>query len=301
MALGNLAFDDCGIDTQDEMGQMADSLRKVVGKMRRSMATIGGYAQSLVGSSRELSGMSQQMAHHARETTEQVNLVASSADEVNHSIHSAASSAEEMGASVVQVASNASEAARVAQAGVTHIQATDASVAKLGESISEIGNVVKIITTIAEQTNLLALNASIEAAHAREAGKGFAVVAGEVKKLADATVEAIKDIQEKVEAIQRDAQESALAIGGITSIITQINDLQDLIAASTGEQSQAAGEIGVSTSHSAAGSSRIAEGIAGVAAAARGTADCASGLQTASAELGRIASELESLVSEFTY
>ena len=63
-------------------------------------------------------------------------------------------------------------------------QATTNTVSKLGDSSTEIGQVIKVITSIAQQTNLLALNATIEAARAGEAGKGFAVVANEVKELA---------------------------------------------------------------------------------------------------------------------
>ena len=78
---------------------------------------------------------------------------------------------------------------------------TNQVVSKLGDSSTEIGQVIKVITSIAQQTNLLALNATIEAARAGEAGKGFAVVANEVKELAKQTAKATEDISRKIEAI----------------------------------------------------------------------------------------------------
>src|SRR5439155_3863762 len=136
----------------------------------------------------------------------------------------------EMGASIREIAKNAGEAARVADASVAVARSTGGTVTRLGESSAEIGKVIKVISGIAEQTNLLALNATIEAARAGEAGKGFAVVAHEVKELAKETALATEEIGRKIEAIQVDTRGAVEAIGQISAVITQINDISNTIA-----------------------------------------------------------------------
>jgi hypothetical protein len=100
------------------------------------------------------------------------------------------------------------------------VQITNATVAKLGESSAEIGQVIKVITSIAQKTDLLALNATVEAARAGEVGAGFAVVANEVKELANETAKATQQITQKIHAIQVDTEKSNEALTEISSVIT---------------------------------------------------------------------------------
>jgi methyl-accepting chemotaxis protein len=189
----------------------------------------------------------------------------------------------------------------VAKNAVSVAHSTNETVKKLGESSSEIGNVVKVITSIAQQTNLLALNATIEAARAGEAGKGFAVVANEVKELAKQTAKATEDIGQKIEAIQGDAKGAVKAIEEIGTIISQINDISNSIASAVEEQTVTTNEIGRSVAEAAKGVGDIARNIGGVAVAAKNTTQGANDTQKASQELSQMAARLQAVVSRFTF
>ena len=178
-------------------------------------------------------------------------------------------------------------------------EATNATMAKLGESSAEIGKVIKVITSIAQQTNLLALNATIEAARAGEAGKGFAVVANEVKDLARETAAASEDISAKIAAIQVDTGGAVEAIGRISEIIGNINDIQHAIASAVEEQTATTNEIARNVSVAAQGASDITGNVAGVAEVAESTLSGAADTEQAAGELARLASGLQGLVGEF--
>ena len=152
---------------------------------------------------------------------------------------------------------------------VTLAKTTNKTIAKLGESSSEIGKVIKVITSIAEQTNLLALNATIEAARAGEAGKGFAVVANEVKELAKETAKATEDISQKIEAIQDDTKARSKRSQQISTMINQINDISNTIASAVEEQTATANEMSRNVGEAAKGTAEIAQNITAVAQAAQ--------------------------------
>jgi len=155
------------------------------------------------------------------------------------------------------------------------------------------------ITSIARQTNLPALNATIEAARAGEAGKGFAMVANEVKELAKETAKATEDISWKIEAIQGDTKAAVEAIGTISGVIKQINDISNTIASAVEEQNATTNETARNVSDAAHGSGEITSNIAGVAQAAESRSRGASDAQKAVQQLVETSSQLRHLVEQF--
>jgi methyl-accepting chemotaxis protein len=239
------------------------------------------------------------MSVNAEETSAQAGMVSAAGEQVSKNVQTVAAGTEEMSASIKEIAKNASDAARVAAQAVQVAETTNTTIAKLGASSVEIGNVIKVITSIAEQTNLLALNATIEAARAGEAGKGFAVVANEVKELAKQTAEATEDISRKIGTIQNDTQGAVTAVEQISEIINQINDIANTIASAVEEQSVTTAEMARNVEEASTGSAEIAQNITGVAQAAQSTASGATETQTASQDLTRLAVELQELVRQF--
>jgi len=292
---------DVPVKGEDAIGQMGEGLQGFFVNLRDSVAAIARNAQGLASASEELSAVSQQMSVAAEETSSQANVVSAAAEQVDKNLQTVATGTEEMSASIKEIAKNATEAAKVAGSAVSVADRTNQTVMKLGESSAEIGEVIKVITSIAQQTNLLALNATIEAARAGEAGKGFAVVANEVKELAKETAKATEDISRKIETIQTDTKEAVEAIGSISAIINQVNDISSTIASAVEEQNATTNEMSRNVSEAARGSGEITKNISGVAEAAQSATHGASDSQQAAQQLAKMANELKELTVRFKY
>lgn len=275
----------------NKMAEAANSLTVGMSKQAEQLGTVSGGFDKL----------SSELRVNAEETSQQATMVASAAEEVSTNIQSVAAAAEEMNASILEIASSASTAARVASSGVEKAEATNETVARLGQSSSEIGKVVEVIQRIAAQTHLLALNATIEAARAGDAGKGFAVVAAEVKELANQTAQATDEISRRVGAIVQDAASAVDVVASISSLILEINEIQNTIAGAVEQQSSTTAEIGRMVSEAARGGLEIAEGIGSVAAAASVTAEGANLSDEAARKLREAAADLNNMISVFNF
>ena len=182
--------------------------------------------------------------------TEAISTIAAAAeqqtlslDETALAVSNMASSIEEVAAQVDSLSTSTAETSRTAERGGTAIGTIvdgmhtirttindlAGDIRQLGNNSEQIGDIVKVIDRIAEQTNLLALNAAIEAARAGEHGRGFAVVASEIRKLADGSVQATKEIAGHIAATQ----------GVISEVVGAMERLTERVEESTGSTSSA--------------------------------------------------------------
>ena len=125
------------------------------------------------------------------------------------------------------------------------------------------------------------------------------MVANEVKELAKETAKATEEISQKIQAIQTDTKGSVEAIGEITKVINQINDISNTIAIAVEEQNATTAGIGRSVGNAATGSGQIASNISGVAQAAQNTAQGVNETRQAAEELAQMGTELKKVVAQF--
>ncbi|MBV9308807.1 MAG: hypothetical protein JOZ45_21850 [Acidobacteriaceae bacterium] len=288
-------------DYQGDHARLKQDVNGMATDLNKNLRNFAQSSETLAASAKQLNAVSQQMASAADQTAMQANAVSAAGEQVSKNVESVAISGDEMQASIREIAKNANEAARVAKNAVTVASSTNETVVKLGESSVEIGKVIKVITSIAQQTNLLALNATIEAARAGEAGKGFAVVANEVKELAKQTAKATEEISQKIEAIQTDTKGAVNAIGEISAVINQINDISNSIASAVEEQTVTTNEINRSMAEASKGVSEITRNISGVAMAAKNATQGANDTQRAAEELTHMAAELQTIISRYKF
>lgn len=237
--------------TEDEIGQISDSLQLMVVKFKTLMQDIRNASYDIKGSAENLSSSSETMAgrtvklqDESRSIEEFVENTSSSIEEVTSGIQEVASSANIISQTAKKLSQEISNTEMSIKNGrdeltaqsekINYVEKQNAHAREIVEIVATKSNnvkdIVKTISSISEQTNLLALNAAIEAARAGEAGKGFAVVADEIRKLAEESQKASNNIANILNEIDQGSKDAKQAVEQSTALYKDVVDGKDKIS-----------------------------------------------------------------------
>ncbi|WP_432735316.1 bacteriohemerythrin [Maridesulfovibrio sp. FT414] len=197
---------------EEESAQLLSSMRKVADKARKSSTRIFANINELTERIESVSEGVQVQRDRMTETATAMEEMNSTVFEVARNASLAAGNAEESKDNATTGAKGVKSAVDAIRKVEKEVLSLKETMSQLGERAENIGQVINVINDIADQTNLLALNAAIEAARAGEAGRGFAVVADEVRKLAEKTMVATKEVGDAITDIQQHAQTNVASV-----------------------------------------------------------------------------------------
>jgi len=219
IAANNLAIEDISVISRDEIGKAGTALNSMKNNLRELIQSIARTAEHLASASEEISASAAQLAEGAETQKGQVMQVATAMQEMSATVREVSDNSNRAAEASRHAAQTACDGGKIVEDSLAKMRAITVSVSAtaqkvedLGKSSDQIGRIISVINDIADQTNLLALNAAIEAARAGEQGRGFAVVADEVRKLAERTTLATKEVAQMVERIQSGTKTAVTAM-----------------------------------------------------------------------------------------
>ncbi|HYU47906.1 MAG TPA: methyl-accepting chemotaxis protein, partial [Terriglobales bacterium] len=259
------------ISSHDEVAELATWFNTFVDKLQEILCKVSSNSKSIAAAGAEISASARQQTRGTEVQRDQITQVATAMQEMASTVQQVSENSNSAAAASQKAAETARQGGTVVEETLARMRAiaqavgeTAKKVQELGKQSDQIGKIIGVIDDIADQTNLLALNAAIEAARAGEQGRGFAVVADEVRKLAERTSSATKEITGMIRGIQAETKcavtamqagtkeveqgvelttQAGSSLHDIIQMSEQVGDMITQIATAATEQSAASEEI----------------------------------------------------------
>ncbi len=297
----------------DAVSRLFEGFNRAAANLREMIQAVRNAADAAATASTQISASAEQLAGSANEQSSQAHEVAAAVEEMVRTIVENSS----MATRAAEIAAEAGQEAREG-GGVVHdtverirsiadrFQRSTETIERLGERSKQIGQIVGVINEIADQTNLLALNAAIEAARAGEQGRGFAVVADEVRKLAERTTGATKEIASMITTIQAESEEAIRSMHTGAGEVEHGIRLADAagqalerIVVSSGRSVDTVQQIAAASEEQSATSEQIARSVEAISNVSHESAQGVSQVAQGAESLSLLTEELHTLVGRF--